>query len=276
MMSILRKNLISLVIISVLISCTGPRQISTTGIDKNIIVPHTAVVDKLGNLYFANKENQILKKDPTGVQLGYYSNNSLGNISHIDVTSPLKVLVFYPDFSTGVVLDRRLLETSRFNFIEMGFGEIDLVAFSRDGTVWIFDDHRQRLIKVNQQGVILTESEDLRLTFNERINANKMIEAGGSLYVNVPNRGILIFDLFGLYKSQILVGNIVDFQVSGDFTLIYTTADHEMVFHNSNSLEQKIYPIEEEYREAKILLGSDQVIVVRPNEIEHIPMETFF
>ncbi|MBK8502897.1 MAG: hypothetical protein IPL46_12175 [Saprospiraceae bacterium] len=184
----------------VLFTCGLPKitsQSDLPNIQQVNIDPQTAVVDQLGNLYFANVNNEIFKQDVTGKQIGYYSNNQLGNIGRIDATSPLKVLVFYPAFNTGVVLDRRLLETSRFSLIEMGFGEIELVAFSRDGTIWIFDDHEQRLYKVDQKGNILLKGGDLRLIFDERLQPLQMTEAGEYLYLAIPGRGLMIFDFFG-------------------------------------------------------------------------------
>ncbi len=182
-------------------------------IDASQIIPQTATVDKFGNLYYANRQQEIFKMDHDGVQQGYYSNNRLGNVHSIDVTNPLKILLYFPDFFTGITLDRQLNETSSFNMIDLGFGQVALVASSLDGALWIFDDHSQRLNKVDQQGRILREGQDLRLLFNERFRPAKIMEADGQLFLLVPARGLLIFDLFGQYKSQILEAGMDDFQM---------------------------------------------------------------
>jgi hypothetical protein len=255
-----------------LLTCTTIRsggQITTAG--QREIAFHTAVTDQLGNLYYAYNGNEIIKEDPAGKQVGYFSNNQLGNIGIIDATSPLKVLVFYPAFNTGIVLDRRLLETSRFNLIEPGFGEIDLVAFSRDGTIWIFDDHEQRLYRISQQGELIQKGEDLRLIFNERLQPVKMVEAGGFLYLGIPGRGLLVFDLFGQYKSQLLQPGILDFQIIEDQSVAFVEGKMLRVIR-LQTFEEKQYPLPDFPGEGKILLTRHQWIRVTSSTIERRPL----
>jgi hypothetical protein len=262
----------------VLFSCGLPKMSSQSSISPEQvahIVPQTAVVDQLGNLYFANVNNEIYKQDPTGKQVGYYSNNQLGNVGRIDATSPLKVLVFYPAFNTGVVLDRRLLETSRFNLIEMGFGEIELVAFSRDGTIWIFDDHEQRIYKVDQKGNILLKGGDLRLVFDERLQPIQMTEAGEYLYLAVPGRGLLIFDLFGQYKSQILRPEIGEFQVIEHESVVLIEKD-DLGIIELQTLEERHYQLPEKLRTAKLILTKHEIIAVSNQEVRRFELSAIF
>jgi len=235
----------------------------------------SATVDNLGNLYFANTENEIFKEGPEGNRMAYYSNNSLGNIGSIDATSPLKVLIFYPSFSTCIVLDRRLLETSRFNLIDLGLGEINTIAFSRDGTLWVFDDHEQRLLKVNTSGAVILQSDDLRLVFNERIRPTKAVEAGGAIYLNVPDRGILVFDLYGQYKTQILEVGLTDFQVVNEATLVYFK-EGELVINNYEQFEMQHIALPSQSGQAKTLFTKSGLIQVNQDGIERMSLEEFF
>lgn len=255
---------------SSLLLLTTACSVSQPARDPDQIMVHTAVTDQLGNLYFAKYSNEIIKQDPSGKQIGYFSNNRLGQIGMIDATSPLKVLVFYPSFNTGVVLDRRLLETGQFNLIDMGFGEIDLVAFSRDGTLWIFDDHEQRIFKVNQQGQRLRTGDDLRLVFNERLQPVRMIEAGESVYLSVPGRGVLIFDLFGQYKSQMLYPEIHDFQIIEDKTLVFEKEDQLVVVHLDSGEEER-YKLSSALRDGRVLLTNQNVLQITASEIRRLP-----
>ena len=262
----------SLLLLSGLFSCGTPKVIleDQSVPDKNQIIVSTAVTDQLGNLYYAKYSNEIIKEDPTGKQIGYFSNNQLGQIGAIDATSPLKVLVFYPAFNTGVVLDRRLLETGRFSLIEMGFGEIDLVSFSRDGALWIFDDHEQRLFKVNQQGEILRKGDDLRLVFNERLQPSRLIEAGENLYLGVPGRGLLLFDLFGQYKSQMLYPELRDFQIINDESMVFEKEGTLMVVQMMN-LQEQHFELRPEMQKGRMLLTKQQLIQITSDEIIRWP-----
>ena len=66
-------------------------------------------VDNLGNLYLVNNTGQIKKVSPTGDSIAVFNNvRQYGKIYEMDVTNPLKVLLYFRDFGTIVVLDRFL------------------------------------------------------------------------------------------------------------------------------------------------------------------------
>src|ERR1700709_2779720 len=66
-------------------------------------------VDNLGNIYLLNKDNQLKKLDANGDSLAVFNDvRRFGKIATIDVTNPLKILVFYREFTTIIVLDRFL------------------------------------------------------------------------------------------------------------------------------------------------------------------------
>ncbi|NND32296.1 MAG: hypothetical protein HKN76_06855, partial [Saprospiraceae bacterium] len=165
-----------------------------------------------------------------------------------------------------------LLETARFNLLDLGFGEINLVSFSRDGTIWVFDDHAQRLFKVNLQGDILLTSEDLRLVFDERITPTKMSESAGNLYLSVPGRGILIFDLFGQYTTQILEPGVSEFQILDEHMLAYQI-DDTLAIHRIDRFERNDYLVPQKMTDAKVLLTKEKLILIRKNKIERMPLD---
>ena len=67
-----------------------------------------ATTDQLGNLYLVTTGNALEKYTPEGLFLTRFTNNRLGAIQSVDVSNPLKVLVWYADFRTVVFLDRSL------------------------------------------------------------------------------------------------------------------------------------------------------------------------
>lgn len=256
-----------------LMSCAvGQSGVPSRHADRTIRI-ETAVVDRLGQVYYANRLNEIVKESAEGTRLGYYSNNRLGNITSIDATSPMKVLVFYSAFNTGIVLDRRLLETSQFDLVNAGLGEIDLLAFSRDGTVWVFDDHGQRLYKVNTVGNVVFKGEDLRLQFNQRLMPSKLQEVEDNLLMLVPDRGLVIFDLYGQYSTQILNPDIVDFQLLEEDKVILLTheylIDHSLLDHSEVTYILPDIDIEKE----KTLLTTEHLVIITQDTIRRAPLQ---
>src|ERR1051325_1693811 len=76
--------------------------------------------DKLGNCYVVKEKNELLKLNPQGDSLYSYTNTSLGRISFVGTSNPLKILVYYPDYSTIITLDNTLSQTGRINLLELG------------------------------------------------------------------------------------------------------------------------------------------------------------
>jgi hypothetical protein len=63
-------------------------------------------VDNLDNIYFI-VNNQLKKINANGDSVAVFNDvKKFGNPSYIDVTNPLKALLYYKNYSTVVVLDR--------------------------------------------------------------------------------------------------------------------------------------------------------------------------
>ena len=76
-------------------------------------------VDDFENSYYIN-HNNLYKK--TAQTIYSYANSQLGEITSVDITNPLKILVFYRDFKTVLLLDNRLNElTTPINFTTESF-----------------------------------------------------------------------------------------------------------------------------------------------------------
>jgi len=66
-------------------------------------------VDNLDNVYVLASTDQLKKYNAAGDSVAVFNNvKKFGKLSTIDVSNPLKVLLYYKDFSTIVVLDRLL------------------------------------------------------------------------------------------------------------------------------------------------------------------------
>jgi hypothetical protein len=66
-------------------------------------------VDNLDNIYVLNSRNQVKKFNSNGDSVAVYNDvRKYGQASLIDVSNPLKVLLYYKDFATVVMLDRFL------------------------------------------------------------------------------------------------------------------------------------------------------------------------
>ena len=66
-------------------------------------------VDNLDNVYVINSSDQVKKYNSNGDSVAVFNNvKKFGKLSFIDASNPLKLLLYYKDFSTIVTLDRLL------------------------------------------------------------------------------------------------------------------------------------------------------------------------
>lgn len=235
------------------------------------IVVGTAATDRFKNVYYGTEDDEVIKCGQDLQRAGYYSNHIYGRLGTIDASNPMKLLLYYPDFYNVVVLDRRLNEQASFNLIDLGFGEIRVIASSLDGNLWVFDDHMQRLFKIDHQGQVLARGEDLRLKFDDRLLPSRIVESNGKLYAGIEERGILIFDQFGNYISQLLLPDLRDFQLVDDIIIIQTDEGYQMYQPITQEREKIEIEIPEKVGSQILFHPGGSAIVVTRDVIDHLP-----
>ena len=68
------------------------------------------------SFYYSIKDNTLSKtKEDESFQ---YKNPSLGKITKVNFQNPLKIVLFYEDFNTAILLDNQLNESQKINFSE--------------------------------------------------------------------------------------------------------------------------------------------------------------
>ena len=66
-------------------------------------------IDNLDNIYVLNSRNQVKKFNANGDSVAIYNDvKKFGKVTLIDVSNPMKILLYYRDFATVVMLDRFL------------------------------------------------------------------------------------------------------------------------------------------------------------------------
>ncbi len=161
-------------------------------------------VDNFNNVYLINNDNQLKKFDDKGDSIAV--SNALrkyGDIYSVDVSNPLKICVFYKDFSTLVILDRFLSNQNTVYLRQYGIVQALAAAQSYDNNYWVFDAVENKLKKIDDNGNILLQTPDFRTIFNESFSPQKIIDNTGFVYLYDANAGWLIFDYYGAFKQNI-------------------------------------------------------------------------
>jgi hypothetical protein len=202
-------------------------------------------VDNLGDVYvLANQD--IIKYRSNGQFYRSYSNKSLGNISRIDASNPLKTLVFYRDLSRLVFIDNTLSEQQDNVYLER-FGRefASLACTSNDENgFWLFDPVAFSLTRYNQKMNVKAEVLNINQLTGKTINPIWMIERGNRLYLVDAKNGILLFDIFGTYLKTIPLIGITKLWVDGDL-LIALNEKKELTQSTITGMEQKLISLPE-------------------------------
>jgi hypothetical protein len=132
-------------------------------------------VDNLENIYLVNNNsNQLKKLNSNGDSAGVFNNvRKYGKLYSIDATNPLKILLYYKNFSTVVVLDRFLNVRNTINLGKKNIFKVKAIASSYDNNIWLFDEGDTKLKKIDDNGEVLLETVEFRTIFDTFLHLYK-------------------------------------------------------------------------------------------------------
>lgn len=160
--------------------------------------------DNLGNIYLLDKGNQLKKINAAGDSVGVFNNvKKYGTLTYIDATNPLKLLLFYSDYSTIVVLDRFLDMRNVINLRQKNIFKANAVGASYDNNIWVFDEGDGKLKKIGDDGSLLSETTDLRLLLDVIPAPSQLIDRDGRVFLYDTENGFFVFDNYGSLQNRI-------------------------------------------------------------------------
>src|SRR5215467_4204153 len=175
-------------------------------------------VDNLDNVYVLASTDQLKKYNAAGDSVAVFNNvKKFGKISSIDVSNPLKVLLYYKDFSTIVVLDRLLATRNTIDLRRQNIFQVNAIAQSYDNNVWLYDEGDSKLKKIDDDGKLLLETPDFRQLFTEAPLVKNICDQEGFVYLYDPQQSVFVFDYYGALRNKILINGWDDLKVAGKF-----------------------------------------------------------
>lgn len=199
-------------------------------------------VDNLDNVYLINKSFQLKKINAKGDSVAVFNDvKKYGNPDYVDVTNPLKSLLYYKNYSTVVVLDRLLTVRNTINLRKQHIFYVNNVTLSYDNYMWIFDEEDFRLKKIDEEGKIVQSSIDWRMLFDSVPAPVKIIDRDNFLYVYDPAKGFYIFDYYGGFKNKLSFLNWSNVEVNGNN--VYGFEGSKLYSYQLKSLQLKEYKL---------------------------------
>lgn len=157
-------------------------------------------IDALGNFYSVAK-NTIIKYDKEGQETARYTDFINGNISWIDVSNPLKIMVYFRQFDQVIFLDKYLSESSDLiELTEHGVISSELAATSYDNGIWVYDHSAVQLIRLDENLNISHQSGPAMFNPADKY---RFLHQSGQWVLLALGRQVMIFDRFAAYHRQI-------------------------------------------------------------------------
>jgi len=218
--------------------------------------------DNLDNVYLVNSNNQLKKINANGDSAGIFNDvRKYGKLFGIDATNPLKLLLYYQNFSTIVVLDRFLNVRNVINLRKQNIFNVKTIATSYDNNIWVFDEGDGKLKKIDDNGAVLSETVDFRMVFDSIPSPEQIVDRDGFVTLYDPAKGFYIFDYYGALKNRIPLLQWKNVEVAGN--ALYGFDASHLYRYQTGSLQMKEYPLPPLFKDAlQIKAGNGKVYVL--------------
>ncbi|RPD96650.1 hypothetical protein EGM88_09820 [Aureibaculum marinum] len=160
-------------------------------------------VDEFDNIYYI-KENTFYKKSDK--EKTSYTNTQFGTITAVDIKNPFKIVLFYGDFNTVILLDNNLNELSnKIDFNEVLFSKnIALVSGSSDNNLWIFSSDDNKLYRYDyNRNRIVSSSAPVNFRESDFI-PNRMVASYKTCWL-IHENVALEYDAYSNFKKRIVL-----------------------------------------------------------------------
>jgi hypothetical protein len=159
--------------------------------------------DDLGNIYTIHIDNILARYNDKGDSTGFYRSTLNGEISFVDATNPLRILLYYPSFNKVALLDRQMALKGEIDLRKHNIYSATAVATASDGNLWVYDPLSARLLKLDETGTEMSAGIDLRQQLTFVPKASFLIERDRRVYLCDTAQGILVFDQFATYITTL-------------------------------------------------------------------------
>ncbi|MEO7310039.1 MAG: hypothetical protein ABIX01_06555 [Chitinophagaceae bacterium] len=194
--------------------------------------------DNLGNLFLVGERQQIKKLNDHFDSVGLFNDvRRYGKLYSIDASNPLKILLYYREFSTIIVLDRFLNLRNTIDLRLSNIFQTRAISQSYDNNIWVFDDLDYKIKKIDESGKQLLETTDFRVLFDAPPRPDKIEDFNKYLFAYDSTKGLFIFDYYGTLQNQVAFKNLKD--VQGFSKGIIARDSTGLVYYEPSTIETK-------------------------------------
>ncbi|MDD2674043.1 MAG: hypothetical protein PHF81_04120 [Flavobacterium sp.] len=168
--------------------------------------------------FYYTIKNNVFSKINTRDTLEY-KNISLGKITKVDLQNPLKIVLFYENFNTVILLDNQLNEIQKINFSESTIPiVVSAIGIASQNQLWIYNSMNQQLglydyLNTIYKTISVPSAENIKNYFSD-FNAFYWIDNKNNWYA---------CDIFGRITNNGKVPDFESIEIINKNQFIYST-----------------------------------------------------
>lgn len=222
-------------------------------------------IDNFGNLFVVTPKNELLKFNPQGKFLWNYANKTYGEITQVDVTDPLRVILYYANYQQIVVLNNNLSEISKYSFNQNSDVQVLAVASANNNGFWVYDQINRELRKLSNNFVDDLKSGNIYQRNGFDMQVNFMLTDNQYVYLNDTLAGVRIFDRYGNFVKTAVIHPSKEFEVE-DSTIIYFE-NQKLMSYNYLTFELKEIPLPKAGVYTNALLRFKRLVILSEKDL---------
>ncbi|OUJ75369.1 hypothetical protein [Hymenobacter crusticola] len=224
--------------------------------------PGAASLDRRGNFYVADEQDNIHQYGPDGQALNLYSPPQPGHTAQIEAWNSAKILVFYDDRQEILLLDRFMTLITNVRLIDFLDGSIRVATLAPDDRLWLFNesDLTLRQFDPTLQRLMLSTPLDL-IIGRSKPDFRFLRQYQNNLYLVDRTSGIFVFDNLGNYRKKLPFTGLNTVGFRGDE--LYYLAGNQVHFFQLYTFNERNVPLPAAAATAQqVLLGEQYAYIV--------------
>lgn len=188
----------------------------------------SVVLDELGNIYLLH-DTYIERKSAVGKEHFRSSDFNFGPVEFLDVTNPLKPFLHFRQAGKLVFFDNTLSQQGEaIDLFNQNIGQIELIAGSRGDYFWLWESVNSEMIRTDRNFQKISSTGNLSFLLGRELHPEMILERGDHVYLVDPVHGVLVFDIYGTYRTTLKIFPHVGLHVANN-QLIYLENDQIFV-----------------------------------------------
>ena len=161
--------------------------------------------DALHSIYYIKNEVFYKRSEE---KIWSYQNVNLGKLSSVDIGNPFKIILFYRDYNTVIVLDNNLNELT--GAIGLPGANYNLVGFASENDLWLYSKDDNLLKRYNYQNKNIQLITQPLSFYQKDFLAEEIFSDNQNVWLGGP-QGILTFNQYASYLSFTETSDIRNF-----------------------------------------------------------------